>query len=208
MNSRESVLAAISLFALAVGPAYGQKAPKITGADILDGTITSADVADRSLTGADLAVDSVTGNEINESTLTGVDADTLDGIDSTEFTRGQGRAFLKLLCPDCGQYQAAEMVAFANWPFSVELACTRDNDGKLRARSTLSGSGYSSSAGESVRTADTGNSDYLTMVAHAPGAPVLINNVSTPTLARIEVLGWLSAEGVCVFTGVVQEVRF
>jgi hypothetical protein len=198
---------AISLLLLAVGPAYGQKAPKVSGADILDGSITSADVADGSLAGADIASNSLTGNEINESTLMGVDADTLDGVDSTEFARGQGRAFLKLLCPNCGAYPSTAIVGFANWQFSVELACTLD-DGKLRARATLLGPSYSSSAGESVQTADSGQVGYLTMVAHAEGSPVLINGVPTPSIARVEVLGRLASEGVCVFTGVVQEARF
>ena len=87
----------------------------ITGADVKNESLTGADVKDESLTGADVLNDSLTGNDILESSLgkvpsaanadnataagdsgklggqtlaqvrSGIDADKLDGIDSTGF---------------------------------------------------------------------------------------------------------------------------
>jgi hypothetical protein len=64
----------------------------VTGAEVKNDSLGALDIAPNSLGGSRIADNSLTGADINESTLAPVpsanpNADTLDGIDSTGFTR-------------------------------------------------------------------------------------------------------------------------
>lgn len=65
----------------------------LTGADILNGSLTGGDVLDGSLAGADVLNNSLGGDDIDESALIGVNADALDGADSSDYSRGVARTF-------------------------------------------------------------------------------------------------------------------
>jgi hypothetical protein len=72
-------------------------ANQVRGSHVADSSLTGADVAGGSLIGTDIAADSVTGNQVNEASLnipapSGVDAGTLDGIDSLGFLSSDGTA--------------------------------------------------------------------------------------------------------------------
>jgi hypothetical protein len=81
---RKNLVAYLALFVALGGTSYAAK-PLLTGADLQDGTVASIDVKDADLAAVDVAPNALTGAVINESTLGGVDADKLDGRDSTEF---------------------------------------------------------------------------------------------------------------------------
>lgn len=81
---KKNLVAYVALFVALAGTSYAAK-PLLTGSDIQDGTVASVDIKDAHLSATDVAPNSLTGGVINESTLAGVDADKLDGHDSTEF---------------------------------------------------------------------------------------------------------------------------
>jgi hypothetical protein len=64
----------------------------VKGKDVRNNSLGGVDVRDRSLTADDLARDSVGAGQIDESALgpvpKAVEADTIDGIDSSQFLRG------------------------------------------------------------------------------------------------------------------------
>jgi len=189
--------------AVSSGAVFAQKAPnpKITGTDIVDGSITSADIADDSLTGADIA----------EETLSGVDADTLDGMDSREFARGKSYAFNRLIaCADAGSCSQTLEVRNEDWPFWLELECTKPSDSTTRIFAGFAGMGWATSPPSVEVIAETATGGYLTFTKHVPGSPILIDGVPTDTNARIEVLGWIAPTGICFFSGMVEDgaVRF
>jgi hypothetical protein len=81
-------MGALALFlVLAGGTAYGVS--KVTGADVVNGSLSSADYANDDIRGADVAANTLKGRDINESSLGTVpDAGKLGGVDSLRFTRG------------------------------------------------------------------------------------------------------------------------
>lgn len=195
-------LLAIAL-ALTSGASFAQKAPnpKITGAEVVDGSITSADIADDSLTGADIA----------EETLSGIDAGTLDGMDSREFARGKSYAFNRLIaCAEAGLCSQALEVRNEEWPFWLELECTKPSESTTRIYAGFAGNGWATSPPSAEVIAETATGGYLTFTKHVPGSPILIDGVPTDTAARIEVLGWIAPSGICFFSGIVEDgaVRF
>lgn len=135
----------IGLLALASAPLYAQKAPspKLTGADIVDGTITSADIATSTIDTSDVAPNGLTGASIDERTLVGVDADTIDGVDSSELSRSKSYAFTRYAsCPSQGCSQQLTVSNDA-WPFVINLSCSTPTDSTVRVAAEFSGQGWS-----------------------------------------------------------------
>ncbi len=72
-------------------------ANQVRGSHVAEGSLSGADVGSASVPGADIVANSVTGEQVNEVSLnipapSGVDAGTLDGIDSLGFLRSDGTA--------------------------------------------------------------------------------------------------------------------
>ena len=104
-----NLVAYLALFMAMGGTAYA--ANEWTGDNIVDGTLTGADIATKSLSGADIRNKSVKGVDIADNTVTGVqvdestlgqvpsaatatvagNADSLDGLDSTNIVQGAGK---------------------------------------------------------------------------------------------------------------------
>jgi hypothetical protein len=92
------VISMIALFAALGGTSYA--AAKITGKEIAKKTIKGGNVATKTLSGKKMKLDTLGGDQINEALLGTVpsataaaNADTLDGLDSTDFMRNVPRAF-------------------------------------------------------------------------------------------------------------------
>jgi hypothetical protein len=85
---RAQWMGALALFlVLTAGTAYGVN--KLTGADIVNGSLSSADYENNDIRGSDVAANTLKGRDIKEASLGKVsDSDTLDGLDSLRFTRG------------------------------------------------------------------------------------------------------------------------
>jgi hypothetical protein len=64
---------------------------QVKNADLGLGASSSNTIADGGIQNVDVANDTLTGTKILESSLAGVNADTLDGVDSGDFTRGHSR---------------------------------------------------------------------------------------------------------------------
>jgi uncharacterized protein YjbI with pentapeptide repeats len=92
------------------------------GADIADGSIGGGDVANGSVSGAKLADGSVTGADVNEASLARVpNANALDGIDSTGFSRSGGRVFSDRIS------QGHDLVLTVRGYGSFRLSCDDNN---------------------------------------------------------------------------------
>ena len=63
----------------------------VRNADLSVGASSSNTIADGGIRDIDVRNDTLTGLQIDESTLDGVDAESLDGMNSTEFVQGNGR---------------------------------------------------------------------------------------------------------------------
>ncbi len=92
------VVAVVALFMALGGTSYA--ALKITGNNIVNGTLSGVDVDNRSLAGKELKKNTLDGDEINESALGTVptaakadDADTLGGNAASAFMTRQPRVF-------------------------------------------------------------------------------------------------------------------
>jgi hypothetical protein len=57
----------------------------VSGWRILDENVTTLDLANNAVFSEDIRNDTLTGDDVNEASLAGVDADKLDGKDSTDF---------------------------------------------------------------------------------------------------------------------------
>jgi hypothetical protein len=88
VHLRAQWMGALALFlVLAGGTAYSVN--KLTGANIVNGSLSSADYRNNNIRGADVAADTLKGRDVKESSLAKVaDADKLDGLDSLRYTRG------------------------------------------------------------------------------------------------------------------------
>jgi hypothetical protein len=107
---RSNLVGYVAVFIALSGTAYAIDGPlpgqnQVGSGDIINGEVQTADIKDANLTTADIRANAVTtgkiadgdvrtadvldnnltGADINEASLFGVDADTLDGKDSTEF---------------------------------------------------------------------------------------------------------------------------
>lgn len=101
------IIACIALFVSLGGVSYGFATGSIDGREIKNGTITTKDLRNNEIRGADIrnstiggrdvALDTLGGNDIKESTLGKVpQADTVDGIDSSQFVRKEAPTFSPL----------------------------------------------------------------------------------------------------------------
>jgi hypothetical protein len=93
---RNNVIGYVALFfALTTGAYAVTHAPRnsVTSKSVKNSSLKGTDVRDGSITGADVGDDSITGVDVNESTLTGLNADLLDGADSSAYIgpRAYGR---------------------------------------------------------------------------------------------------------------------
>jgi len=85
MNTRTLALGATAAVALVCSVnVWAAAAPKITGAEVVDGSLSGVDIANNSLTGA----------QIDESSLAGVNATTLNGKADTAFASAAALATL------------------------------------------------------------------------------------------------------------------
>jgi hypothetical protein len=85
---RNNVIGYVALFFALTGGAYAvTHAPRnsVTSKSVKNSSLKGTDVRDGSITGADVGDDSITGTDVNESTLTGLNADLLDGADSSAY---------------------------------------------------------------------------------------------------------------------------
>jgi hypothetical protein len=92
------IVAIVALFMALGGTSYA--ALKITGNNVVNGTLSGADVDNRSLAGKEIKKNTLDGDEINESALGTVpmaakagDADTLGGNAASAFMTRQPRVF-------------------------------------------------------------------------------------------------------------------
>lgn len=94
MRARPSPATAIALVALFValgGTAFS--ALRIDSSKVVNNSLKSADLKNKKgVKDADVVPNSLTGNAINEATLSGVNASTLDNLDSADFLRSNEMA--------------------------------------------------------------------------------------------------------------------
>jgi hypothetical protein len=129
------IVSCVALFAALGGTSYA--AVKITGKEIAKRTITGGNVKNRTLGPKKVRLDSLTGNQINESTLGLVpkasDADTIDGVDSTELMRIKPRLFEAVETGNQNNFPSGGVLAtLHDLPAGSYLVTARlaiDNDG-------------------------------------------------------------------------------
>jgi hypothetical protein len=87
-----NVMASIAVFiALGAGAYAAGLAPNsVKSKHIKDGNVQNQDLANPAVNGSKVFPNSLGGEHIDESTLEGVDADTLDGLDQSDFQLGEG----------------------------------------------------------------------------------------------------------------------
>jgi hypothetical protein len=137
------VIPVIALFAALGGTSYA--AAKITGKEIAKKTIKGGNVANQTLSAKKLKPDTLTGNQIDEATLgvvanatAAANADTLDGLDSTNFMRSGERAFEADRGTVSNFGSGAPLVTLtdlAAGTYVVTAKLTYDNDGASAAES-------------------------------------------------------------------------
>lgn len=128
------VVAIVALFMALGGTSYA--ALKITGKNVVNGTLTGADVDNRSLGGKEIKKNTLDGDEINESALGAVpkatDADTVGGQPASSFMVKQTRGF-EAPIPSAANIANNAVVGtladLAPGTYVVTAKLTYDNDG-------------------------------------------------------------------------------
>lgn len=99
----------------------------VTSAKILNANVALSDLAPNSVSGAKVFNNSLTGDDIKESTLGKVpDADTLDGLDSSEIKvrwRGAYLEELRYAARDAVSYQGSSYIAVVDAPECLPGDC-------------------------------------------------------------------------------------
>jgi hypothetical protein len=167
-HARHNVVAYLALFFAFSGGAFAantyiRTTDTIPSSSDLTGTYGNPLIADGKVTGGTagkIADDSVTGADIDESSLGNVDADTLDGLDSGDFTPANqvhtpDRVVLNDPIP--GDDEKTGEILFAAGSFAVEARCAEDftpQGGDDVAELLVHGPGNSSFVGPRVGEPD------------------------------------------------------
>ena len=134
------VVAIVALFMALGGTSYA--ALKITGNNIVNGTLSGVDVDNRSLGGKEMKKNTLDGDEINESALgpvpKAIDADTVGGQPASSFMAKTTRGFEAPIPPVQNIANNAVVGTLADLTpgtYVVTAKLTYDNDGAADSQS-------------------------------------------------------------------------